>query len=99
MPETNPAQPRRAAAALGYDPEERNAPRVVARGFGELAERIIERARQHGIPIHEDRDLVAVLASLNLEQEIPTELYRAVAEVLAFVYRANSEWKKRSARG
>ena len=82
------------AAALGYDPDLDEAPRLLAKGVGELADRIIQLAREHDIPIREDRDLVAVLARLDLDREIPPELYRAVAELLAFVYRVNSRWKE-----
>jgi flagellar biosynthesis protein len=89
-----PEAARRHAAALGYDPDVDGAPRLLAKGAGELADRIIQTARKHGVPIREDRDLVAVLARLNLDQEIPPELYRAVAEMLAFVYRVNSRWKE-----
>jgi flagellar biosynthesis protein len=85
--------PRR-AAALGYDSETDAAPRLLAKGAGEVADRIIALAKEHGIPIREDRDLVAVLARLDLDQEIPPELYKAVAELLAFVYRVNSRWKE-----
>ena len=87
--------PRRSAAALGYDPDRDDAPRLLAKGQGEIADRIIALAREHGIPIREDRDLVAVLAKLDLSQEIPPELYRAVAELLAFVYRVNDRWEQR----
>ena len=80
-----PARPR--AAALQYDPGHDRAPRLVARGDGHVAERILALAREHGIPIHEDRALVDVLARLDLGSEIPPELYRAVAEIIAFVYR------------
>lgn len=88
-----PPGDRRQAAALGYDPDAEDAPRLLASGSGELAERIIGLARRHGIPVREDPDLVAVLSRLDLGQEIPPELYRAVAEVLAFVYRVNGRWK------
>lgn len=80
---------RRKAVALRYDGERDNAPRVIAKGAGHLAERIIEAAKEHGIHIHEDPDLAAVLSKLDVEAQIPEELYRAVAEVLAFVYRLN----------
>jgi flagellar biosynthesis protein len=90
----DPGDHRRSAAALGYDPDQDDAPRLLAKGQGELADRIIDLARKHGIPIREDRDLVAVLAKLDLSQEIPPELYRAVAELLAFVYRVNDRWKQ-----
>ena len=84
---------RRIAAALGYDTDADDAPRLLAKGQGELADRIIALAKQHDIPIREDRDLVAVLAKLDLDREIPPELYRVVAELLAFVYKANNRWK------
>jgi flagellar biosynthesis protein len=84
-PDTSP--PNRRAVALRYDAEQDAAPRVVAKGNRIVAERIIEIARENDVPIHEDPDLVAVLAKLDVEQEIPDRLYRAVAEVLAFVYR------------
>ena len=90
----DPPDPRRAAAALRYDPDRDRAPKLLARGYRELADRIIALAKEHNIPIHEDRDLVAVLAKLDLDQEIPPELYRAVAELLAFVYRVNNRWKQ-----
>jgi type III secretion system FlhB-like substrate exporter len=54
-----------------------------------LADRIIEIARENGVYIHEDPDLAAVLSRLDVDTEIPEELYRAVAEILAFVYRLN----------
>jgi flagellar biosynthesis protein len=57
-----------------------------AKGVGTLAERIIQLAREHNIPIKEDPDLVELLVQLDLEQEIPPELYKVVAEILAFVY-------------
>ncbi len=74
------------AAALKYERGSDNAPRVVATGRGEIAKRIIEIAREHGIPIHHDPDLVEVLTTLELYEEIPPELYRAVAEILAYIY-------------
>ena len=76
---------RKAAAALRYDPEVDSAPIVVAAGFGELAERIIKAAAEHDIPVHKDNQLASLLVGLNLGQEIPVELYQAVAAVLAVV--------------
>lgn len=81
-------KPRR-AVALKYDLEHDAAPKVVAKGQRLLAERIIALAKEHGIHVHEDPDLVALLAKLDVNAPIPEELYRAVAEVLAFVYRLN----------
>ena len=62
------------------------APRITAKGEGLVAEKILELAREHHIPLHEDPNLVAVLAKLELGDEIPVALYRAVAEVIAFAY-------------
>ena len=77
------------AVALKYDKENDAAPRITAKGRGFVAEKIIETARAHNVPLHEDKNLVQVLEALDLETEIPEELYRAVAEVLAFIYRLN----------
>ena len=79
----------RKAVALRYDAEKESAPRVIAKGQRLVAEKIIEIAHEHDIHVHEDPDLVAVLSKLNVDTEIPESLYRAVAEVLAFVYRLN----------
>jgi flagellar biosynthesis protein len=72
------------AIALNYDGE--NAPRLSAKGQDELAKRIIELAREHDVPLHQDPQLAAVLAQIPLGEEIPEALYRAVAEVIAFAY-------------
>ncbi len=77
------------AVALRYEHQKDDAPRVVAKGRGEIAKKIIEIAREHDITIYEDDELVEVLSRLDLDQMIPPELYQAVAEVLAFVYRLN----------
>jgi flagellar biosynthesis protein len=80
---------RRRAVALRYNASKEQAPRVVASGAGHIAGRILEVAREHGIAVHEDADLVQTLSALDLGMEIPEDVYRAVAEVLAFVYRLN----------
>jgi len=80
----------RHAVALHYEENEDAAPRVVAKGAGHLADRIVEIARRHGVPVKEDPDLAALLSQLDLNTQIPPELYRAVAEVLAFVYRLSA---------
>jgi len=77
------------AVALKYDDKKNKAPRVIATGRGEIAEKIIEVAKAHNVPLYEDKNLVQLLEALELETEIPPELYRAVAEVLAFIYRLN----------
>lgn len=78
------------AVALKYEKEKDRAPRVAAKGRGEVAKRIMEIAKEHNIPIREDADLVEVLSKLDLEEEIPPHLYRVIAEVLSFIYRINS---------
>ena len=77
------------AVALKYEPEKDGAPRMTAKGSGVIAERIIELARKEGIPIQEDPDLIGALIHLDFGEEVPPELYRAVAEILAFAYRMN----------
>lgn len=78
---------RRRAAALQYALGSQGAPRLTAKGSGAVAERIIAIAREQGIPLREDPHLIEVLSSLDLYEEIPPELYKAVAEILVFVYR------------
>ncbi len=72
------------AIALSYDPND-NAPRVVASGRGALAERIIEKAQETNVPVHEDTKLADTLSRLEIGDAIPPELYEAVAEILVFV--------------
>lgn len=79
------------AVALKYHKSRDNAPRIVAKGKGTIAQKIIDVARKNGVPLHEDRNLAQLLASLDLDTEIPPELYRAVAEILLFIYRLNSK--------
>ena len=77
------------AVALRYDKDKDAAPRVIAKGRGDIAKKIIEIADAHNLPLYEDKNLIQILEALDLETEIPPDLYRAVAEVLAFVYRLN----------
>jgi flagellar biosynthesis protein len=79
------------AAALRYAQGRDHAPRVVAKGKGKIAEKILALARQHNVPLVEDRNLMQMLEALDVDTEIPPELYRAVAEVLVFVYRLNNK--------
>lgn len=83
----------RRAVALKYDPFQMNAPKVIAKGTGELAERILESAQSNGVPIQEDQSLVEVLSKLDIDQQIPAELFEVVAEILSFIYRADREAK------
>ena len=83
-----PRNPKK-AVALKYKPGQENAPKVTAKGIGSVAEKIIDIARKQGIPVKDDPDLVEVLSRLDLDEEIPPELYVIVAELLAFVYSLN----------
>jgi flagellar biosynthesis protein len=78
--------PRQMAIALEYDGAA--APRVTAKGQGDVAARIIETAREHGVPVEENAILAAALSAVELDDHIPEELYRSVAQVIAFVLNA-----------
>ena len=77
------------AVALKYQPGTDRAPKVTARGKGKLAKKIIDVAKEHDIYIHEDPDLVEILSALDINEEIPPDLYIVIAELLAFVYSLN----------
>ena len=79
------------AAALKYDPQEDAAPVMTAKGRGAIAEKIISIAKKNGIPIKEDPNLVQILSKLEIDEQIPPVLYKAVAEILAFVYSLNEK--------
>ena len=90
----HPGSPRLRAAALRYRPEspfQDAAPRLVAKGQGLLAERILDLAKHHGVSISKDPDLLAVLEPLDLDRLIPPDLFQAVAVLLAALYRANKQ--------
>jgi flagellar biosynthesis protein len=89
----------RKAVALLYDSSKSGAPQVVASGSGLIAQRIIETAREAGVFIKEDPDLVELLAKVPLGEEIPPELYQTIAEVLAFVYSVNAKFKDKTQPG
>ena len=80
---------RRKAVALSYREGEDSAPKVTAKGQGAVAEKIIELAREAGVPVREDADLVEILSHLDLNAEIPPDTYMVVAEILSWVYRIN----------
>ena len=94
MEEKKTPYKRKHAVALQYAEGER-APRVVATGAGEIAKRILELARENDVPVKKDDTLVDILAKLDVGYEIPPETYRAVAEILAFLYRADEAWAKK----
>jgi flagellar biosynthesis protein len=79
------------AAALQYRTGIDSAPTLVAKGKGLVADRIIALAKEQGIPIHEDRNMVEILSTLSLYEEIPPDLYKAVAEILAFIYKMSGK--------
>tara|TARA_Y100001960_G_scaffold156415_1_gene164615 strand:+ start:1349 stop:1612 length:264 start_codon:yes stop_codon:yes gene_type:complete len=81
------------ATALKYDEKSTAAPKLIAKGQNEVAERIIELAKEHGIPLKQDKDLVEILSALELEEEIPLELYSIVAEIFAMIYNINKSYK------
>lgn len=78
------------AVALLYDGE--NTPRITAKGQGELAEQIIALAEEHGVPLHGDRELAALLSQIPLGDEIPETLYIAIAHVIAFAYMVSGKF-------
>ena len=86
----SPEQKRQQAVALHYASAD-GAPRVVAKGRGLLAEEIIERAKAAGVFVHESPELVSLLMQVDLDERIPPELYVAVAELLAWLYRLEQE--------
>ena len=77
---------RTVAAALAYSGGA-TAPTLTAKGQGKIAEEIIRRAKEAGVFVHESPELVSMLMQLNLDQQIPPELYRVIAELLAWIYR------------
>ncbi len=77
------------AVALKYERGKDTAPKVAAKGAGAVAEKILAIAKAHNIPIQKDKTLLDALYKLDINEEIPEELYRVVAEILAFVYRMN----------
>lgn len=89
------AQELKKAVALSYNEEIDQAPKVVAKGSGLVAEQILTLARTHGVPVYQNKALISMLTAVELDREIPPELYKAVAEVLAYVYRVDQALGKR----
>ena len=75
------------AVALKYDMDRDTAPRVVAKGKGHTAEHILEAAQKSSVPVYQNKTLVNMLMALDIDREIPPELYKAIAEVMAYVYK------------
>jgi flagellar biosynthesis protein len=87
-------------AALRYDDGQEHAPRLVARGKGQTAQRILELAEQHDLPVTRDPTLVSILGALDVGAEIPPDLYGVIAEVLAWAYhtdKAAADQRRRAA--
>jgi flagellar biosynthesis protein len=84
----------RVAAAIKYDPAKDAAPVLAAKGRGLVAEKIIDIAKKNRIPIKEDPNLVQILSKLEIDEQIPPVLYKAVAEILAFIYSLNEKARR-----
>ena len=82
---------KKKAVALGYNRSQDNAPNVLASGAGEIANKIISLAKEHDIPIKEDPDLIEILSKVEVDQEIPPNLYKAVAEIFSFLYKITNK--------
>ncbi len=78
---------RTKAAALKYDSSKNSAPKVTAKGEGKTAQKIIEIAQENDIPIQQDEDLIELLSKVELDHEVPPEMYKAIAEVFSFIYK------------
>ena len=81
------ATAQRKAVALKYEAERDLAPKVIAKGRGHVAEHILETAQKNSVPVYQDKTLVNMLMALEIDREIPPELYKAIAEVMAYVYK------------
>ena len=92
----NANQNRKQAIALSYESSKDDAPKVVAKGKGYVADQILERAKEQQIPVQEDASLVELLGQLTINEKIPEELYQAVAEIFAYVYKVDQQVKKDS---
>jgi flagellar biosynthesis protein len=79
------------AAALRYDKDKENAPRVLAKGEGEVAKNIIKIAELNNLPIKKDEDLIELLSKVEIDKEVPEALYKAVAEVFSFIYKTTKK--------
>lgn len=90
--EGGPWRPPQSAVALAYQAGTA-APTVVAKGRGLVAEQIIGLARQHGVYVHESKELLALLMDIDLDQQIPPMLYRTIAELLAWLYHIEAAQK------
>ena len=90
--------PQRKAVALKYEAERDLAPKVIAKGRGHVAEHILETAQKNAVPVYQDKTLVNMLMALEIDREIPPELYKAIAEVMAYVYKMDKSHGQAAAR-
>lgn len=81
------------AVALGYDKIKDITPKVIASGHGIFAQSIIEIAKEHNIPLHQDADLVKILSALEINAYIPIEVYDIVAKIITYIYAQNDKCK------
>lgn len=95
MKKNNRKNNRKKAVAVSYDSSKASAPKIVAKGEGKLAQRIVEEAMEHDVPLYEDPSLAEALSYLGLGDEVPENLYELVAKVLAFVYQLDEKWREK----
>ena len=86
-----PVEQQKKAIALRYDKDSDSAPKVIGKGKGQIAEQILATAKQHAVPIYQNKTLTSMLMAVELDREIPPDLYKAVAEVLAYIYRVDQK--------
>lgn len=79
------------AVALGYEPDKDKAPKVLAKGQGHVAQKIIQIAIDEGIEIRKDADLLQILKAVDIDSEIPIEAFSAVAEIISYIYQQNGK--------
>ncbi len=82
------------AAALKYDIEKQNAPKLIAKGEAQIAKNIIKIAQENNLPIKKDEDLIELLSKLDIDKEIPQSMYKAVAEIFSFIYKLTKQPKQ-----
>ena len=87
---------REKAVALRYDKEQEKAPRVLAKGEGESAKNIIKIAQLHKLPIKKDADLIELLSKVEIDKEVPQELYKAVAELFSYIYKITNTMEEKT---
>lgn len=85
---------KKEAVALKYNSKKDNAPKIVAKGKGKIAENIIEVAKKSGVFIKEDPELIQILSKIDINEEIPPKLYKAIAKILAFIYKNKEKLKE-----